>query len=592
MKLSALDWAIVLVFLLITLGIGLIVSQQSGKNSKNYFLSGRNMPWWLLGISMVATTFAADTPTLVTQIVREQGVSGNWVWWAFLLTGMLTVFVYSKLWRRSEVLTDLEFYELRYGGKYAAFLRGFRAVYLGIIFNVIIMATVLLAGIKLGHILLGLQPWQTVLVCGTITVIYSAIGGLKGVLITDFFQFLVAMIGSIWACYLVLSTPQIGGLEALWQHEAVRTKLSFLPDFSDPNLYWPIFLMPLLVQWWSVWYPGAEPGGGGYVAQRILAAKDEKNALWATLFFNITHYAIRPWPWILIGLASLIIYPNLSDIQSKFPNISPDLIKDDMAYPAMLYLLPPGVIGLVTASLMAALMSTISTHLNWGASYITKDLYKRFIHPSASEKQQVNFGRFTTILFMIISSIVALFFLSNARQGFQLILQIGAGTGLLFIMRWFWWRINAWSEISAMASSFLIAVFIDEIWPKISTKELNFSIKIISGVLTTTLIWVAVTLLTKPEKPYILSKFYYKIKPHNLGWVNFLGQYKLPLIPSGSIFHEILGMIIACIGVYAILFGTGLLLYGQYRYGTLLFMIATISFIAIKRWILPRIKLY
>ena len=460
MNVTGIDWAIIAAFFIVSLLIGVFTSKKAGTSAKEFFLSGRNMPWWLLGVSMVATTFSADTPNLVTDIVRKNGVAGNWAWWAFLLTGMLTVFVYAKLWRRSEVTTDLEFYELRYSGKGAAFLRAFRAIYLGVFFNVVIMATVSLAAIKIGGVMLGLEPYETLLIASIVTVIYSSLGGLKGVLLTDFFQFFIAMIGAFAAAYYILDLPQIGSLNNLLTHENVAGKLDFLPDFSDPNAYIPLFLMPIAIQWWATWYPGAEPGGGGYIAQRMLAAKDEKNAIGATLFFNIAHYAIRPWPWILIALASLIVFPNVSDISAAFPNIPADKLGDDLAYSAMLTFLPTGLIGIVLASLIAAVMSTLSTHLNWGSSYIVNDFYLRSLKPEATDKQLVAVGRISTVGLMALSAVLALA-LSSALDAFNILLQIGAGTGLIFILRWFWWRINAYTEISAMAISFVVAIFFE-----------------------------------------------------------------------------------------------------------------------------------
>lgn len=336
MNISPIDWGIIAAFFIISLLIGLFTSKSAGKSSKDFFLSGRNMPWWLLGVSMVATTFSADTPNLVTDIVRVNGVSGNWGWWCFLLTGMLTVFVYAKLWRRSEITTDLEFYELRYGGKPAAFLRGFRAIYLGVFFNIMIMATVSLAAIKIGGVMLGLTPVQTLLIASIVTVIYSSLGGLKGVLLTDFFQFFIAMAGAIGAAIYILDLPQIGSLENLLTHPNVSDKLSFFPDFSNMNEVIPMLLVPIAIQWWATWYPGAEPGGGGYIAQRMLSAKNEKNAIGATLFFNVAHYALRPWPWIIIALSSLIIFPEIGDLQKAFPHMPADKLGNDLAYSAML----------------------------------------------------------------------------------------------------------------------------------------------------------------------------------------------------------------------------------------------------------------
>ena len=434
MQLATLDWIIIALFFIITMVIGLMVSKSAGSSSSEYFLGGRSMSWWLLGVSMVATTFSADTPNLVTDIVRNNGVAGNWAWWAFLLTGMLTVFVYAKLWRRSGITTDLEFYEMRYSGPEARFLRGFRAIYLGVFFNVMIMATVMLAGIKIGGILLGLSPMTTVLTVSIITVIYSSVGGFKGVIYTDFFQFVFAMTGMVLACIYIVNMPEIGGLSKLLSHPSVVPKLNFLPDFDNMEVLVPLLIVPIAVQWWSVWYPGAEPGGGGYIAQRMLSAKDEKNAITATLFFNVAHYALRPWPWILIALASIIVFPTLESIQTAFPDMDPNFVKDDLAFSAMLSFLPVGLMGLVIAALIAALMSTISTHLNWGSSYVVNDFYQRFLKPEADEKELVLVGRISTVVLMVLAAIFALF-LTNALQAFNILLQIGAGTGLLFILK-------------------------------------------------------------------------------------------------------------------------------------------------------------
>ena len=459
MELSTLDYSFIVVFFSIVLFIGIYVSKKSGASSSEYFLSGRTMPWWLLGLSMVATTFSTDTPNLVTDIVRTNGVSGNWVWWAFLLTGLLTVFVYAKLWRKSNVNTDLEFYELRYGGKPASFLRKFRAVYLGVIFNVITMSAVTLAAIKIGGIMLGLEPWVTVVSAGLITVTFSALGGFKGVVYTDFLLFFVAMGGAIGAAYYLVNIPEVGGITALMANEHVADKLAIVPDFSNTNALITLFIIPLAVQWWSSWYPGAEPGGGGYIAQRMLAAKNENHAIGATFFFNIMHYALRPWPWILVALASLVVYPDIASIHEAFPNVAVDKLGHDLAYSAMLTKLPSGLLGLVLASLIAAYMSTISTQLNWGSSYIVYDFYKQQINPNASEKRLVAVGRLSTVVLMVFSAALALL-LQNALQLFEVLLVFGAGTGLIFILRWFWWRINAWSEITAMFASGIISIIL------------------------------------------------------------------------------------------------------------------------------------
>lgn len=480
--------------------------RRSGSSAGEFFLSGRNMPWWLLGVSMVATTFSCDTPNLVTDIVRQNGVAGNWVWWAFLLTGMLTVFVYARLWRRSGALTDLEFYERRYSGPEAAFLRVFRAVYLGVFFNVMIMATVSLAAIKIGRILFDVSPVQTLLFTGVVTVIYAALGGFRSVLLTDFFQFILAMCGAVGAAWVVLDHPQVGGLQGLISHPNVQGKLNFWPDFGDPSAYVPLFLIPLAVQWWAAWYPGAEPGGGGYVAQRMLAARNEEQAVGATLFFNVAHYALRPWPWILVALGSLIVFPTLDDLRAAFPNVEAGKIGHDLGYPAMMTLMPAGLAGVIVASLAAAYMSTIATHLNWGASYVVNDVYRRFVDPEASERRLVAVGRWTTVLLMLLSALVALA-LENALSAFYLLLQIGAGTGLLFILRWFWWRINAYSELAAMGASLLAAAYFRFAHARLGFAELSDWQTLLLGVAFTTLCWLLATLLSPPVDRDVLLDF-------------------------------------------------------------------------------------
>ncbi|MFQ3352145.1 MAG: SSS family solute:Na+ symporter [Candidatus Marivariicella framensis] len=590
MKLEIIDWSILVIFFIILLSIGFFASKKAGSSVNEFFLSGRNMPWWLLGISMVATTFSADTPNLVTDIVRTNGVSGNWVWWAFLLTGMLTVFVYAKLWRRSEVLTDLEFYEMRYGGKGAAFLRGFRAIYLGVFFNVMIMATVCLAGIKIGSVMLGLTPVQTLLIASSVTVVYSSLGGLKGVIMTDFFQFTLAMVATFWAAIVIVNLPEIGGLNALISHPDIVPKLDLIPDVSDKELFLVVFLLPIAVQWWSVWYPGAEPGGGGYVAQRMLSAKDENHAVWATLLFNFMHYAVRPWPWILIALASLIVFPNLSDLQTAFPDIDKGIIGHDLAYPAMMTMLPPGLLGLLLASLAAAFMSTIASHLNWGSSYVVNDFYKRFFNPEASDKKLIFLGRITTIVLMLLSCLLALL-LSNALQAFSILLQIGAGTGLLFILRWFWYRINIYSEISAMIISFLVALYLQIIHPMIGFEIISPENQLIIGVSITTFSWVVVTFMTQPEDEETLRSFYKKIQPGGFGWkkvvdqaakdgVNIIGKKEAWDVPNG-----IICMILGSMFIYSILFSIGYFIYAKYSFAFLLLFVSVISlFFLQKAW--------
>mgnify|MGYP001316546598 FL=1 len=583
MSLSTLDLLIILFFFGISLFIGFWVSKKAGKDSSQFFLSGKNMPWWLLGVSMVATTFSTDTPNLVTDIVRSNGVSGNWVWWAFLLTGLLTVFVYAKLWRKSNVNTDLEFYELRYGGPAAIFLRKFRAIYLGVIFNVITMASVTLAAIKIGGVMLNLDPWQTVVGAGLVTMIFSALGGFKGVVYTDLILFFVAMVGSIGAAYYLINLPEIGGLNNLISNETISKKISIIPDLSDTNVLITLFIIPLAVQWWSSWYPGAEPGGGGYIAQRMLASKNENHAIAATFFFNIMHYALRPWPWILVALASLVIFPDLDSIKSAFPNIGDDKIGNDLAYSAMLTLLPSGLLGLVLASLISAYMSTISTQLNWGSSYIVYDYYKQQINPDASEKKLVAVGRISTILLMVLSAILALL-LQNALQLFNILLVFGAGTGLIFILRWFWWRINAWSEITAMFASGIISILLKltPLGPFLFNSDNGLFEDYMEYpfvVIVTTCIWLIVTFITKPESDKVLINFYSKIRPGGPGWNKVLIKSNITKEKSENkaLIDGLYAMVIGSVLIYSIMFSTGYFLYGEINLG-LFFMVNSIIF--------------
>jgi Na+/proline symporter len=594
MNLTSLDWIFIIGFFLIALGIGAVCARQAGRSSSDFFLSGRNMPWWLLGVSMVATTFSTDTPNLVTDIVRKNGVAGNWVWWSFLLTGMLTVFIYSKLWRRSEVLTDIEFYEIRYSGKTAAFLRGFRAIYLGVFFNIMIMAAVSLAAIKIGGVMLGLSPVNCIIWASIVTVIFSSLGGLKGVLFTDFILFIIAMTGAVAAAVFAVQSAEVGSLGALFAEPVVADKLSIMPRLvpaegggftpESINLMVSALIIPLAVQWWSVWYPGSEPGGGGYLAQRMLAAKDEKNATGAVLFFNIAHYGLRPWPWIIVALCSLVVFPDLESLRLAFPEVNPAIVNDDLAYPAMLRkVLPAGWLGLVLASLTAAYMSTISTHLNWGSSYVVNDFYKRFIRPDSSEREQVLAGRICTVLMMVIAGLIALC-LTNALQAFQILMQIGAGTGLLFILRWFWWRINAICELVAMVVSFVIAVFFQLVDSGMESWQ-----QLLAGVGVTTVSWLATALLTKPADEQTLKAFCVRTNPGGAGWRRI---YKV-LEAEGlevqgdavNIPRGVLRIALGCSMVYAALFSMGFWLYDQPAPATVLSIIAAASaFALVKTW--------
>ncbi len=589
MQLGTIDFVIMGLFFLVSLGIGLSVSKKSGKNYESFFLGSRDMPWWLLGISMVATTFSADTPNLVTDLVRSGGVAGNWVWWAFLLTGMMTVFLFAKLWRRSQVLTDVEFYELRYSGKSAAFLRGFRAVYLGLLFNVVIMATVILAATKFGGVVFGWSPLMTIFVAISVTTFYSAVGGLRGVVLTDLIQFAIAMVGAVWAAIYILNLPEVGGLSSMLEKITVMEQdsgqryLGFLPNFAEMS--WedlaPLFFIPLVIQWWAAYYPGAEPGGGGYIAQRMFAAKSEKDAVSATMLFNIAHYALRPWPWIIVGLASLVVFPDLASISEAFPHIEQRIVKNDLAYPAMLTYLPAGLLGLVVTSIAAAFMSTMSTQVNWGASILVHDVYRRFINPEASDKQLVWSGRLNTVFLMILACILALW-LESALDSFELILQIGAGTGLLFILRWFWWRINAAAEITAMIVSFIMAVALRaEMFSGLETWE---SFTVIVAV--TTAAWILAALFSNPTDKDTLRSFYTKIHPGGKGWDKVRADaaaegLDLPA-PDSDLGASIKAMFCGIFLVYGALFATGYILYGDMLSGGIWLVVSVISLLGLR----------
>lgn len=589
MQLHTVDWAIIGGYFVVALAAGLVGMRRAGERPTEFFLAGRKMPWWLLGFSMVATTFSTDTPNLVTDLVRQNGVAGNWAWWAFLLTGMLTVFIYARLWRRSGVMTDVEFYELRYSGRTAAFLRGFRALYLGLFFNIMIMAAVSLAAIKIGGIMLGLTPLQSILLASLVTALFSTLSGLRGVLVSDCVLFLLAMVGSVLAAVVAVRHPQVGGLSGLLTHPNVTGKLALLPpfDFSSrqsAELVISVLLVPLAVQWWSVWYPGSEPGGGGYLAQRMLAAKDERHATGATLFFNVAHYAVRPWPWILVALASLVVFPSLESLQQAFPNVDPRIVRHDLAYPAMLTFLPHGLLGVVIASLLAAYMSTISTHLNWGSSYVVNDFYRRFVKPDASDRELVLVGRLSTVVMMVLAAVVALW-LQNAVQAFHILLQIGAGTGLIFILRWFWWRINALSELVAMVVSFVVAVyftFLHSRWfPGVALANWQ---QLCLGVAVTSACWLAVAFLTRPTDAATLRRFVRCIHPGGPGWRKVCreaaaaGEPIEPPARPDNLPMGILCMFIGTVAVYGTLFATGFWIYRNLLPAAVLTLVAGVAF--------------
>jgi solute:Na+ symporter, SSS family len=578
MGLAPLDVVIAIVSIVVCFSPALFFARRSGKGTAEFFASGQAAPWWLVGTSMVATTFSTDTPNLVTDFVRSHGVSYNWAWWSFLLTGMATVFFYAKLWRRSGVLTDLQFYELRYSGKPASVVRGFRAVYLGLVFNLAIMTTVTLAAIKIANVMLGWNPTTTILVGGTTCVLFASVSGLWGVLATDLIQFALAMFGVIAAAVVALRQPQVGGLANLLRRIDPHT-LSLFPDFSNWDLTLTVLIIPLTIQWWSVWYPGAEPGGGSYIAQRILASKNEKHALGATLWFNIAHYALRPWPWIIVALCSMLVFPTLADIQRAIPHVDPALIGNDLAYPAMLTLLPVGMKGLLVASLFAAYRSTMETHLNWGSSYLVIDFYQRFVAPGRKETHYLWVSRGLTAFLMLACGLCT-HFISTASDGFQLLLSIGAGTGLIYLLRWFWWRINAWSEISAMAASFLITLIV--FVARKNGLDIGNGLALVLSVAGTTVVWVTVTLLTQPADEKTLDRFYALTRPAGPGWTAVRKRANLASSPD-SLPQALLGWTAGCTFVYSALFGVGNAIYGRMDMAALCAALACVSGVVLYR---------
>ena len=539
MQLNTLDWWVVVACLAAAFAPALWFARRAGKGTAEFFASGRSAPWWLIGTSMVATTFSTDTPNLVTDLVRSGGVAANWAWWAFLITGMSTVFLYARLWRRSGVLTDLEFYELRYSGRPAAAVRGVRAIYLGLVFNAVIMAAVTLAAVKIAHVLLGWERSTTLLVCFGLSVGFSVLAGLWGVLVADLVQFVIAMIGVIAAARAALAAPQVGGLSGLVERLDPKV-LSFFPDPGDGSVFVSLLVVPLAVQWWAVWYPGSEPGGGSYIAQRMLAAKDESHALKAVLWFNVAHYALRPWPWILVALASLL--------------------------------------GLLVASLTSAYVSTMSTHLNWGASYLVHDFYRRFMRPDAGERHLVAVSRLVTVGLMGCAVSFTLL-LETAGEAFRLLLSFGAGTGLIYLLRWYWWRINAWSEISAMVVSFLVTLAI-HLMGRAGVVTLSADAALLWTVGTTTAVWLAMTWLTPAVDPAVLTEFVRRIRPAGPGW----GPFRvMGAGPTDPLPQALLSWALGCMTVYAALFATGSLLYGRTGRGLVLAGIAVMCGIALAR---------
>src|SRR5579872_1694824 len=576
MQLHTIDWIIAFVSVAICFIPALFFGKRSGKNTAEFFASGRSVPWWLAGLSMVATTFSSDTPNLVANFVRTQGVAGNWQWWAFTLTGVATVFFYARLWRRSGVLTDLEFYELRYSGKAASAVRGFRAVYLGFFFNCIIMASVNLAACKIASVLFGFDRWQTLLAVGVLNVVFAAHSGLWGVLVIDMIQFFIKMAAVIAAAWFAVMLPQVGCMSGLVEKLShVRgpgglNHLSMLPDFTNNwDIAVAVFIMPIAVQWWAVWYPGAEPGGGSYIAQRMLASKSEKDALGGTLFFNLAHYILRPWPWILVGLASLIVYPTLGDIQKAFPNVDPSLIGHDIAFPAMLKFLPAGWTGLMVGGLIAANSSTILTHLNWGASYLVHDFYRRFLQRDREDKHYVRAGRIATVILFLVSSSVV-FVLQTAQDSFNIMLQIGAGTGLLYLLRWFWWRITAWCEIVAMVCSFGVSIVF--LIMRRNGVVLGTHQELLLTVIITTVCWVITAFIGPQTEMSTLISFFRKVHPVGPGWrrvrlaAGISDSEAAKLAVADNIPLSLLGWAAGVSVIWSGLFTVGNFLYGRTDY--------------------------
>ena len=571
LSMTVLDWSIIGAVVTTTMLLGILVGFRSGKNRETFFLGGRSLPWWLLGTSMVATTFSTDTPNLVTDLVRGHGVFGNWAWWCFLPTGMTTVFLYAKLWRRLGVVTDMEFYEIRYSGRAATFLRGFRAIYLGLFFNVMTLAAVSLAAIKIGAAMLGLTPVQSVCYAMAATVLFTSIGGFRGVIFTDFLLFFLAMVGAVAAAVFAVNLPEVGGMRGLLDKFAASPELSWrispLGWGSVDDLI-AFIIVPFAITWWSIWYPGSEPGGGGFLVQRMMAAKDEKHSMAAVMFFNVAHYALRPWPWIVVALASLIVYPDLAAIRGAVGHLLPESqCGNDTAYSLMLSRMPAGWLGLMVASLLAAYMSTLSTLLNWGSSYCVNDVWKRFVRPRAGETELVWCGRAVTLLLMVLSALMALR-LNNAMQAFQLLLSIGAGTGLLFLLRWFWWRINAACEIAAMAASFLwAAVFF--FW---TSCPLSSWQQTAVAVALTTACWLPFAWIGPETDPKVLRDFCRRINPGG-AWRTVFEEAKradepiVPEAPAQNIPRGLVASLLGCLAIYMVMFGTGRVICGEWAAG-------------------------
>lgn len=581
MKLTLVDWLIVAAYFAFNLAIGFYYKARAGRDIGEFFLSGRNVPWWLAGTSMVATTFAADTPLAVTGMVARNGIAGNWLWWNFVFSGMLTVFFYARLWRRSGVMTDVEFAEIRYAGKPAAFLRGFRALYLGIPINCIILGWVNLAMVKILTLVLGVTKLQALaIVLGMIalTSFISTLAGLWGVLVTDLFQFVIKM--SMVVALAVVAVAAVGGIDQMKSKLAVIDQakglatgtagsvLSFVPDLNSAWMPMITFLVYISLNWWATWYPGAEPGGGGFIAQRMFCAKDEKHSLLATLWFNVAHYSIRPWPWILVALVSVILYPGLADPETGYIRV-------------MIDYLPAWMRGLMVAAFAAAFMSTIGTQLNWGASYLVNDFYRRFLRPKASDRHYVQVSQIATVLLTILSAVIT-FYMESITGAWQLLIVTGAGTGTVLILRWFWWRINAWSEVSAMAAAFAVSVLLQVRFGLSSQDPRGFAIIMLITVGITTAIWLAVTYLTAPEPSDKLLSFYRRVRPAGPFWKP-IARLAPDIQPSHSLKYDFLDWICGVVLIFGSLFGTGKLILKEFGAGLLFLGLAVVAAIIIYR---------
>ena len=501
MLLNGLDWTVIAAFFAVLALIPTVAARCAKRTANDFFTSGKSMPWWLIGFSMVAATTATDSANFFTEVIRRDGMGGNWIMWAFILTGLLTVFVYAKLWVRSGVTTDIEFYELRYSGKPAAFLRAFRTLYLGVVFNVLVLGNVILAAVKIGVVLFGIEPSTIYRVTVVASVVYTFFGGIRGVIWTDFFLFLVIMAGAVAAMVYGLRLPEVGGMAGIVSNPETAWRLSILPDFSSWDTLLVMFVLPLAVQWWNVWKAGSEPGGGGYIVQRMLTARSATHALGGTLFFNVLNWVIRPWPWYIVGLCSMLVYPDLASIQAAFPKVDPSLIHGDMAYPAMLTKVPNGWLGLVAASMMGALFSTVAAHLNLGSAYVVNDFWKRFVRPSAGDRELIWVGRAAMLALLLLGCALAPH-LKSAKAAFDLMLLIGAGSGAIFLLRWFWMRINAWTELTGMFVSFAVAFVLQLGFPELVSWQ-----KMLITIAVTSASWLAVTFLTPPTDAATAARF-------------------------------------------------------------------------------------